>query len=35
VTWSGMGQSGTIPLSLTSSTQITIGELQVLTQGRG
>lgn len=35
VVWSGMGQSGTIPLSLTSSTQITIGELQVLTQGRG
>ena len=33
VTWSGMGQSGTIPLTLTSSTTITIGELQVVTTG--
>ena len=33
VTWSGMGRSGTIPLTLTSSTRITIGELQVITTG--
>ena len=33
VSWSGMGRSGTIPLTLTSSTRITIGELQVITTG--
>ena len=32
VTWAGAGQSGQIPLQLSSSTQITIGELQVLIQ---
>ena len=32
VTWAGAGQSGRIPLQLSSSTQITIGELQVLIQ---
>lgn len=35
VSWSGMGRSGSIPLTTTASTQVTIGELQVLTQGRG
>ena len=33
VAWSGMGRSGTIPLTLTSSTTLTIGELQVITTG--
>ena len=33
VTWSGMGLSGRIPLALTDSTTITIGELQVITTG--
>ncbi len=33
VAWSGMGQSGTIPITLSDSTTITIGELQVLTTG--
>lgn len=33
VSWSGMGASGTIPISLTDSAVITIGELQVLTTG--
>lgn len=35
VRWSGMGESGTIPLTTTATTQVTIGELQVLTQGEG
>ncbi len=30
VTWSGMGESGTISLSLVHSAQITVGELQVV-----
>lgn len=30
VSWRGIGQSGTIPLDLTSSTAITVGEVQVL-----
>ena len=30
VTWTGAGQSGTIPLTLTSSASITMGEIQVL-----
>lgn len=33
VRWSGMGLSGTIPVLLTDSTTITIGELQVITVG--
>lgn len=33
VAWSGMGQSGTIPVRLTQATTITVGELQVLTTG--
>lgn len=33
VAWSGMGASGTIPVLLTDSTTITIGELQVITTG--
>lgn len=33
VSWSGMGQSGTIPLTLSGSTMLTIGELQILTSG--
>ena len=33
VVWSGMGASGTIPVLLTDSTTITIGELQVITTG--
>ena len=33
VAWSGMGLSGTIPVTLTDSATITIGELQVLTTG--
>jgi hypothetical protein len=32
VTWSGIGQAGTIPLDLTQVTGVTIGEAQVLTQ---
>jgi hypothetical protein len=32
VEWEGMGQSGTIPLDLTSSTNIVMGEAQVITQ---
>ena len=32
VTWAGIGQTGTIPLSFTQSTVITMGEAQVLTQ---
>ncbi len=32
VAWAGIGQSGTIPLALTDSTVITMGEAQVLTQ---
>ena len=33
VAWSGMGQSGTIPVILNQATTITVGELQVLTTG--
>ncbi len=33
VVWSGMGQSGTIPVTLNRATTITIGELQVVTTG--
>lgn len=33
VRWSGMGLSGTLPVLLTDSTTITIGELQVITVG--
>lgn len=32
VTWSGMGRSGTIPITLTQSAPVTIGEVQVLQQ---
>ena len=32
VAWSGIGQSGTIPLTFSNSTSITMGEVQVLTQ---
>jgi len=32
VQWSGMGQSGTIPMTLSTSKDITIGEMQVLNQ---
>jgi hypothetical protein len=32
VTWSGIGQAGTIPLDLSQATDVTIGEAQVLTQ---
>lgn len=32
VTWSGIGQSGVIPLDFTRSTNITMGEAQVLSQ---
>ena len=32
VDWSGIGQSGTIPLSFSDSVLITVGEVQVLTQ---
>ncbi|MDN5798167.1 MAG: PKD domain-containing protein, partial [Intrasporangium sp.] len=32
VTWSGIGQSGTIPLNFTDTAAITMGEAQVLTQ---
>src|SRR5664279_5720857 len=32
VEWSGIGQAGTIPLDLKDSTNVTIGEVQVLTQ---
>ena len=34
VDWAGMGQSGTIRFDLTEDTQIVMGEVQVLTQGR-
>jgi hypothetical protein len=30
VAWSGLGQSGTIPVQLRDSTTVTIGEAQVL-----
>nr|NLI51657.1 hypothetical protein [Propionibacterium sp.] len=33
VSWSGMGRSGTIPVMLTQTARVTIGELQVLTTG--
>jgi hypothetical protein len=32
VLWAGVGQSGTIPLTFTQTTKITMGEAQVLTQ---
>ena len=32
VRWSGIGQTGTIPLTFTNTTHITMGEVQVLTQ---
>lgn len=32
VAWSGIGQSGTIPLTFSNTTTITMGEIQVLTQ---
>lgn len=32
VNWSGVGQTGTIPLDFTDTTAITMGEVQVLTQ---
>jgi len=32
VLWAGAGQSGTIPLTFTQTTNITMGEAQVLTQ---
>lgn len=32
VQWAGVGQSGTIPLNFTQTTNITMGEAQVLTQ---
>jgi hypothetical protein len=32
VAWSGIGQAGTIPLDLTQTADVTIGEAQVLTQ---
>jgi len=32
VQWSGIGQTGTIPLTFTNTTHITMGEVQVLTQ---
>lgn len=32
ITWAGIGQTGTIPMDLTASAPLTIGELQVLTQ---
>lgn len=32
VTWSGIGQSGTIPLDFASTTNLTMGESQVVTQ---
>lgn len=32
VRWSGIGQTGTIPLTFTKTTHITMGEVQVLTQ---
>ena len=32
VQWAGVGQSGTIPLNFTATTNITMGEAQVLTQ---
>ena len=33
VSWAGMGRSGTIPVTLTQTARVTIGELQVLTTG--
>ena len=30
VVWSGIGQTGTIPVSFTSTATITMGEVQVL-----
>ena len=33
VAWAGMGASGMVPVLLTDSTAITIGELQVITTG--
>ena len=33
VAWSGMGRSGTIPVTLNRATTITVGELQVITVG--
>jgi hypothetical protein len=33
VSWSGMGLSGTIPVTLNQATTITVGELQVITTG--
>jgi hypothetical protein len=35
VEWSGIGQSGVIPLELTAQTQIVVGELQVLVTSGG
>ena len=32
ITWSGIGQSGTITMDLTDSVPVTIGEAQVLKQ---
>lgn len=32
ITWAGIGQSGTIPVDLTQTAQVTIGEAQVLKQ---
>jgi hypothetical protein len=32
VQWAGVGQSGTIPMDFTQTTNITMGEAQVLTQ---
>ena len=32
ISWAGIGQSGTIPLDLTNTVNLTIGEVQVLTQ---
>jgi len=32
VQWSGLGQSGSIPLQFANSVRITVGEAQVLTQ---
>ena len=32
ITWSGIGQAGTIPMTLSTSAPVTIGEVQVLRQ---
>lgn len=32
ITWAGIGQTGTIPMDLTQTTTVTIGEVQVLRQ---